>query len=116
MALFIRTQAHARRTYFPRRVYLSRLAYLCHSCERLLNVKVPWLLEPFAGHEPTTSTSTFSVAKPTDDAILHKRSAPCDDDDVVSDDAASSEHADESAESVPDEDANSSSDSEDTKK
>ncbi len=45
MALFIRTGAHARKTYFPRNIYLSRLAYLCHACERLLRHPDVWLLE-----------------------------------------------------------------------
>ena len=45
MALFIRTGAHARKTYFPRTIYLSRLAYLCHACERLLRHQDVWLLE-----------------------------------------------------------------------
>ena len=35
MALFIRTRAHVRQTYNPRPIYLSRLAYLCYTCQRL---------------------------------------------------------------------------------
>ena len=37
MALFIRTTAHVRKTYFPRDIYLSRIAFMAHTCKRLQN-------------------------------------------------------------------------------
>ena len=37
MALFIRTGAHVRKTYYPRDIYLSRLAFLHYTCQRVLN-------------------------------------------------------------------------------
>jgi len=45
MALFIHTNAHVRKTYYPRDIYLSRLAYLSHTCLRLLNSGNDFLLE-----------------------------------------------------------------------
>ena len=45
MALFIRTKAHVRKTYFPRDIYLSRLAYMAHACMRLLNSGESFLLD-----------------------------------------------------------------------
>ena len=59
MALFIRTGAHARKTYFPRNIYLSRLAYLCHACERLLRHQDVWLLE--ASEQIRCGTTDMSV-------------------------------------------------------
>ena len=91
MALFVRTKAHARRTYYPRQIYLSRLAYVCHTCGRLMNQKLDYLLEPFS--EPTTSMFTFSVAK-----HVHK-------DDAVSDDAASNNDAVSSEDAASNDDA-----------
>ena len=59
MALFIRAGAHARKTYFPRNLYLSRLAYLCHACERLLRHQDVWLLE--ASEQIRFGTTDMSV-------------------------------------------------------
>ena len=63
MALFIRTQAHVRKTYFPRDIYLSRLAYLAHTCRRLLNSEDSFLLEASElVQHGTTTLSTLSVS------------------------------------------------------
>ena len=65
MALFIRTIAHARKTYFPRDIYLSRLADLSHTCLRLLNSGESFLLEAsdLVQHGTTNlSTVSFSTA------------------------------------------------------
>ena len=59
MALFIRTGAHARKTYFPRNIYLSRLAYICHDCERLLRHQDVCLLE--ASEQTCFGTTYMSV-------------------------------------------------------
>ena len=45
IAIFIRTGAHVRQTYFPRQIYLSRIAYRCHTCTRLLEHGDEFLLE-----------------------------------------------------------------------
>jgi hypothetical protein len=58
MALFIRTGAHVRKTYNARPIYLSRLAYLSHTCQRLLRHGDKFQLE--AADEGTTDLSTLS--------------------------------------------------------
>ena len=64
MALFIRTQAHVRKTYYPRDIYLSRLAYLSHTCLRLLNSGESFLLEAFDLVEHgTTNLSTLQLLR-----------------------------------------------------
>ena len=70
MALFIRTRAHVRKTYFPRDIYLSRIAFLCHSCQRLLRHEADFLLEASEHvREGTTRVSTLSFeSKRPDDA------------------------------------------------
>ena len=70
MALFICTGAHVRKTYFPRQIYLSRLAYLCHTCQRLLRHKDDFLLEASEARPLGTtnlSTLSFTVRLPEDD-------------------------------------------------
>ena len=63
MALFIRTKAHVRKTYFPRDIYLSRLAYLSQTCLRLLNSGNSFLLEASdLMHHGTTGLSTLSFS------------------------------------------------------
>ncbi|MCS5671000.1 MAG: hypothetical protein NZ577_03990 [Vicinamibacterales bacterium] len=66
MALFIRTKAHVRKTYFPRDIYLSRLAFLSHTCLRLLNSGDSFLLEASdLMHHGTTNLSTISFSAQT---------------------------------------------------
>ena len=73
MALFIRTRAHVRKTYFPRDIYLSRLAYLSHTCMRILNSENPFLLEASEVIEQGStnlavlSFSAGSAGKPDED-------------------------------------------------
>ena len=60
-ALFIRTGAHVRKTYFPRDIYLSRIAFQCHSCQRLLRHEAEFLLEASEHvREGTTAVSALS--------------------------------------------------------
>ena len=66
MALFIRTGAHVRKTYYPRDIYLSRLAYLCHTCLRLKNCEKDFLLEAsdqISQGITDLSTLSFSAAE-----------------------------------------------------
>ena len=73
MALFIRTQAHARKTNFPRDIYLSRLAYLCHTSLRLLNSTDSFLLEASdLVQHGTTNLSTLSFSA----AVAQTKSTP----------------------------------------
>ena len=63
MASFIRTTAHVRKSYLPRDIYLSRLAYLCHTCLRLLNSGESFLLEASdLVQDGTTNLSTVSFS------------------------------------------------------
>ena len=67
MSLFIRTGAHARKTYFPRDIYLSRLAFLCHACKQLLHAEDEFLLEASDLVQSGTtdmSTMSFTTAAP----------------------------------------------------
>ena len=68
MALFIRTGAHVRKTYFPRDLYLSRIAFLCHACNRLLHHDETWVLEASERNRFGTtdmSTLVFQSEKPS---------------------------------------------------
>ena len=66
MALFIRTKAHVRKTYFPRDIYLSRLAYLSHTCQRLLTSGESFLLEASdLVQHGITNLSTVSISATT---------------------------------------------------
>ena len=65
MALIIRTGAHARKTYHPRDIYLNRIAYMAHTCRRLLNSEDSFLVEASdAMNEGTASLSAITFAMP----------------------------------------------------
>ena len=79
MALFIRTGAHVRKTYNARPLYLSRLAYLCHVCHRLLQHEDKFLKEAADPlHQSSTSLSTLTFTARTGRRHRHHHiKTPC---------------------------------------
>ena len=69
MALYIRTGAHVRKTYGARPIYLSRLAYISYTCQRLLDNEDKFILEAADDvRERTTDLSTICfTARPQED-------------------------------------------------
>jgi len=59
MAIFIRTGAHARKTYMPRDVFLSRIAFSMHRCQGLLAHSHQFLTE--AADESSFNTLPLSA-------------------------------------------------------
>ena len=67
MALYIQTLAHVRKTYYPRYIYLSRLAFMAHTCRRMVNSESEFLLEAYDDDADTLKLSTLSYSvMPTD--------------------------------------------------
>ena len=65
MALFIHTTAHVRKTYFPRDIYLSRIAFMAHPGKRLQNSGEAFLLEASELVQlGSTNVSTLSFSAP----------------------------------------------------
>ena len=69
MALYIRTGAHVRKTYSPRPIYLSRLAYMSYACQRLLDSEDKFVLQAVdLAHEATTNVTTINfIQQPYED-------------------------------------------------